>query len=588
MQAKKFSLVIAASLLFGQFVPVDAISNQQAGQPIVSLGASLDPTAQEQTKGILGASAAPADNILYVDGPTINKYLQDGSNEATQVFSSAYIMPQAPGSGVRVEIVTPENIQKVSRDTYQNAAITAGAKDVLVRIATVQPVTGEGALAGVYALMEATGAKLDQASVKVAEKEIQVIQNVQANTQISNVEINQVITQLKQEITVNLVDGKDLDVNALVDKLLADKQIQMDDADKENIIGLLKEYAQTETAKNKDTVQQLDVNLAGDWQSILEEMPAEASQSLEEILAKGNPDFSDTNKYHPVIQATADALMAAINDGSIADSNVYNDTFIIEAMKPDLNADEKAALNQIRTTYVEARMAAGEEVGASLKDKLLAGLAEVNRLKIEDPASYNDIMLIGLTSGYMPQSLDYDFDDLNSDDQVNTYMAYPYLVEKLNEDNVFNRFSVNKESKEVTILQNLNGLSAGALESISSGKMINGVALENHFELLPVPELPESDSAASDDSQSSESSEDESQESGQSQAFSQDQALTAVLNQTGLTGVSLDVASQDETDGSWIISIIFDDDQRSAGVYHVHNDGTIEVVQEALAPEGQE
>lgn len=44
---------------------------------------------------------------------------------------------------------------------YQNAAIAAGATNADIQIASVVPVTGEGALAGVYEIFSQSGMSLD-------------------------------------------------------------------------------------------------------------------------------------------------------------------------------------------------------------------------------------------------------------------------------------------------------------------------------------------------------------------------------------------------------------------------------------------
>ena len=151
---------------------------QNEQQELVALGASLDPASAQQTLALLGAQQVPQSNILYVNGDMINRYLQDGSNASTQVLSSAYIQQMPEGYGVQVQIVTPQNITVVRPLTYQNAAITAGARNVNIRIATVAPVTGEGALTGVYALLEQQGQAVNTHDVQVAQSEINLVNQI--------------------------------------------------------------------------------------------------------------------------------------------------------------------------------------------------------------------------------------------------------------------------------------------------------------------------------------------------------------------------------------------------------------------------
>ena len=132
----------------------------------------MDAAQTAQTLSLLNASYVAESNIVRVDGSLINAYLSDGSTTATPVFSSVSIEPREASYGVQFQIITPNTIQAVAAQTYQNTAITAGAKDVLIKIAAVTPVTGEGALTGVYSIYEASGQELSQKSIQVAQKEI--------------------------------------------------------------------------------------------------------------------------------------------------------------------------------------------------------------------------------------------------------------------------------------------------------------------------------------------------------------------------------------------------------------------------------
>ena len=184
---------------------------QQVQQKLLSLGASLQGAQITQTRSLLGATDVPEANTIYVDGNTVNQYLSDGSNANTIVYSSAVIEPQAEGFGVQVQIVTPQNIKLVTPLSYQNAAITSGAKNVLIKIATVSPVTGEGALAGVYALLNKAGIKVSQQAIQVAEKEIKVVEQAKQQQQLTDIQINQIIADIKKEVTNHIVNNVTID-----------------------------------------------------------------------------------------------------------------------------------------------------------------------------------------------------------------------------------------------------------------------------------------------------------------------------------------------------------------------------------------
>ena len=270
---KKMTVVLALSSL--AIVPISSsvisLTEVQATTPAtapqreLSLGASLTAQEAEQTKQLLGANNLPIDNTIYVDGTVVNQYLQDGSNQNTGVFSSALIEKLPEGSGVQVQVITPQNILVVKPTTYQNAAITSGAKDVLIKIATVKPVTGEGALAGVYALFEKAGLKVDQKSIVVAEKEIQLVEQAKKENQVTDVQINKIIVEMKTQITNTVVNNQEVNIDTIVQTIINNNpDIKLSNETIEFLKQVAKDYSETEAAKNKDTVDQLDKSIKED------------------------------------------------------------------------------------------------------------------------------------------------------------------------------------------------------------------------------------------------------------------------------------------------------------------------------------
>ena len=350
---------------------VSAVEQAQQ-QKLLSLGASLNPQQQEQTKNLLGAKDFSAANTLMVDGNTINQYLHDGSNASTTVYSSAYIEQQAAGYGVQVQIVTPQNITLVSATTYQNAAITSGAKDVLIRIATVSPVTGEGALAGVYALLAKSGVKVDEKAVKVAEKEIKVVEVVKKEDKLDDTKANQIISEIKKEVTNQQANqGVNVDtqvaqtiVNQVINNTTVNNNttinnnttnnnttVNISDSTKEELVKLAEEYAKTEAAKSKDTIQQLeksvDNSLNAPWKEVLNSLDEASAPSKEDILNAERKDYSDQAVYNPILPAMFKKFYERVQNGEPV-YDIYSHTFILEKFLPDMKPEEKQALNQLR------------------------------------------------------------------------------------------------------------------------------------------------------------------------------------------------------------------------------------------------
>lgn len=209
----KFALVtlMASNLLvFPNRAPA------QAGQGAISIGVS---NSEAQTEELLGWFGAGSEEILYIDGETVNKYLNDGTTNDVQIFSSSKVTMMDPGYGVNVFVLTPENITSVSESAYKNAAIAAGATNAEILIASVQQVSGEGALAGVYEIFSSMGKELDAESIKIAENLIQIEQLLSQESNLNATEISRLVTQFNYDIIGILEEGNQINQQTVSEKL---------------------------------------------------------------------------------------------------------------------------------------------------------------------------------------------------------------------------------------------------------------------------------------------------------------------------------------------------------------------------------
>lgn len=284
-------------------------------QPLMSLGSSLSSSEKADTKRLLGDTNIAEDQVIAVDGKTIAKYLDDVDTNS-KVYSSAYIKPLSEGSGVQVEIVTPTKITKVSSTTYQNAAITSGVSDVLIRIASVNEVSGEGALAGVYALLDKVGFSVDKKTIKTSQDEIGLIDKIKEESHLSDDDANKFLAELKKQIIKKVTDKEKIDDSWLQDilkKACDGYGITLSDGLKSDIITWLREFSYTDTAKSKQSVNQLDQSLlTSDWSEVLSKLDKVLSR--DEILALDKQDYSEKNGYHEIIAALYNKLLKAIQD----------------------------------------------------------------------------------------------------------------------------------------------------------------------------------------------------------------------------------------------------------------------------------
>ena len=145
------SLAVATLLLSASGVVKAAENKEDWDEPVFIKGADLEGQDLQQTENDLGVD----DNYetYNVNVNDVSNYIPNSSN-LSYIYSSATIEHKKWGKGVDVKIDTPDNITKVTSEQYQNAAITAGIKNAEIHIASVEPVTGEGALAGIYKAYE--------------------------------------------------------------------------------------------------------------------------------------------------------------------------------------------------------------------------------------------------------------------------------------------------------------------------------------------------------------------------------------------------------------------------------------------------
>lgn len=170
-------------------------------EPMFTYGESLDNTQFEETKDVLGVEDGAEEIEVQID--ELNGLLQD-DYPYNQVYSSTYITPAQNDGDISVEIMTPETITAITPLQYENAALTAGAVDVDIKVGSSVPVDGSGALAGVYKAFESQGGELDEQAVGVAQDELAVTSSIAQENEgqegFSDESLNGAIAEIKDEI----------------------------------------------------------------------------------------------------------------------------------------------------------------------------------------------------------------------------------------------------------------------------------------------------------------------------------------------------------------------------------------------------
>lgn len=203
---RKFQLVsvLLASLMLlaALCLPFQKVSADKVKiSPMFTYGESLTQSQYDETKRTLGVQDGTKEIKVYIN--ELNGLLND-NYPYHQVYSSTYITPASNNGGVTVEIVTPKTITAISPRQYENAALTAGAVDVNIRVASAVTVDGSGALAGVYKAFKDAGYALDAEKVGVAQEELnltsELTQENKDKAGYSDDAMNAAIAEIKNEI----------------------------------------------------------------------------------------------------------------------------------------------------------------------------------------------------------------------------------------------------------------------------------------------------------------------------------------------------------------------------------------------------
>lgn len=198
----------------------------------VALGNALT---QEQKDYTLKALGAKGETPTYTtNGSDLMSFIPDGGfNAEWAVYSSVRMETQKKGSGITVDIATPENITKITAAQYQNAALTAGISDAKLTVASAVPIDGSGALAGVYKIVEESGGIINRDRVGVAQDEMDVLSKITEENKdkegYSDEALNAAQEEAKKELAAKTADGTKLtkeDIQQAVDNALKSQGIQ--------------------------------------------------------------------------------------------------------------------------------------------------------------------------------------------------------------------------------------------------------------------------------------------------------------------------------------------------------------------------
>ncbi|MCE4970707.1 DUF1002 domain-containing protein [Staphylococcus chromogenes] len=273
--------VAAAILTTSVIQNAEAANEYKPKEDIFIQGADLNQKQLDETKDLLGV-----DNDVTTYKVDYNDVIRYTGTEYDFIHSSAYIQPKTFGRGVDVEIETPENITRITREQYINAAITAGIQDATIKIAAIDPVTGEGALTGIYKAYEAQGNTLNQKDIQHAHQEMNDLANIsEANAQkegYSDEALNQAIADMKSQIAEAKQNNQQINqttVTNIVNQTIHENHLNkiLSDNDIAIIQNLMMNVAQSDVINQDPKAYQKQAN------ALKKDIQKQASDKLDEL-----------------------------------------------------------------------------------------------------------------------------------------------------------------------------------------------------------------------------------------------------------------------------------------------------------------
>lgn len=231
----------------------------------VAYGGGLNSSQIETIRDKFGVSSDSV-NETTVTGDDVYNYL--GVSYNTSSLVSSVMVKKNTGSGVKVNILTEDNITQVTANQYANAAITAGVSNCEIDVAALTQATGESALTGVYKALEESGETLDTERTQVAQDELEttneIAQNNSSNSDFDSNKLDQALIDIKQELaeikqnqgSAATTEQIEEIVNNALSKYDLSNVISQEDINK--LINFASKYQNTSAVDSKEVLKQLN------------------------------------------------------------------------------------------------------------------------------------------------------------------------------------------------------------------------------------------------------------------------------------------------------------------------------------------
>lgn len=256
--------------VIGNAVEVNALEqvDEPWAKPTLVYGGGLNDVELDSTKSLFSIDLDEELVAIPALGEDLVNYLGYSTGNTGSMISSVRVTKNTGfgSKGIKVDILTPDNITMITSDQYTNAAITAGVDAVKIEVASVRPVTGESALTGVYKALDVNGEELEQDRMEVAQEELETASQIAEESNLDGdmlkqldaamVEIKQELSELKER-TGELATREDIEkiINLALQSRGLGNVITADHITR--LIDLFENYQNTSAIDSEQVKQQL-------------------------------------------------------------------------------------------------------------------------------------------------------------------------------------------------------------------------------------------------------------------------------------------------------------------------------------------
>lgn len=244
---KRINKLLMISLCLFLLIPCINVKADSA-QKYLALGADLTESQKNKVLGMLGVTNIEDYEVITVTNQEEHEYL-DGKIASHIIGSRALSCASVELSKESGIDVLTQNITYCSAGMYQNALVTAGVENALVKVAGPFEISGTAALVGIIKAYEnVSGKEISQDNKDTATQELVTTGEISEKIGAENAE--KLIADVKQKVVEDKITNKEDILNA-IEESAENLKISLSDHDKQKIQKLMDKISSLDLSVDK-------------------------------------------------------------------------------------------------------------------------------------------------------------------------------------------------------------------------------------------------------------------------------------------------------------------------------------------------